>query len=58
MKAKAKAKGFYQGRIIYPGEVFDVGQSDKAAWFDVLNAKALTVKAPKEPKKTKSSKAK
>ena len=38
MKAKAKAKGFYQGRIIYPGEVFDVGQNEKAVWFDVLDS--------------------
>lgn len=42
MKVKAKAKGFYQGKIIYPDEVFDVGVHDKATWFEVVEEKKMT----------------
>ncbi|MGL4668598.1 MAG: hypothetical protein ACRCWR_11815 [Saezia sp.] len=54
MKVKAREKGFYRGKIIYPDEVFEVDDKAKAKWFDALDEKRPTSKEVKEPRAAKA----
>jgi hypothetical protein len=46
MKCKATSKGFAHGRLIYPGEVFELPDGSVGPWFKEVEAAPTAPPAP------------
>ena len=49
MKVRATKMGFYDGRRIYPGQVFKVKDGTKGKWFEPLVAEQSAPEVKPEP---------